>query len=80
MLRPGAASGFRLPRPGAPGDLLLRFAFYLLPVHLSVEKIVVRIRLLVVLALLTGLLSGCGYNTFQSGDEAVKAAWSEVIN
>lgn len=26
------------------------------------------------------LLSGCGYNEFQSGDEQVKAAWSEVIN
>src|SRR5690349_58474 len=31
-----------------------------------------------VLALL--LLSGCGYNTIQSGDEQVKAAWSEVLN
>jgi len=26
------------------------------------------------------LLSGCGYNDFQRQDEAVKAAWSEVIN
>jgi LemA protein len=26
------------------------------------------------------LLSGCGYNTLQSGDEQVKAAWSEVLN
>ncbi|MEA3192795.1 MAG: LemA protein [Betaproteobacteria bacterium] len=25
-------------------------------------------------------LSGCGYNTLQSQDEQVKAAWSEVIN
>ncbi|MDP3288567.1 MAG: LemA family protein [Methyloversatilis sp.] len=33
------------------------------------------------LALLTvTLLSGCGYNTLQSGDEQVKAAWSEVLN
>ena len=24
--------------------------------------------------------SGCGYNTLQSQDEAVKAAWSEVLN
>jgi LemA protein len=37
--------------------------------------------------LLTGLLatlclalSGCGYNTIQTQDEAVKAAWSEVVN
>jgi LemA protein len=26
------------------------------------------------------LLSGCGYNTLQSQDEQVKAAWSEVVN
>lgn len=26
------------------------------------------------------LLSGCGYNTIQQKDEAVKAAWSEVVN
>ena len=39
-----------------------------------------RIRLLAVLVLIASLLSGCGYNTFQAGDEAVKSAWSEVIN
>ena len=33
------------------------------------------------LALLVALsLSACGYNDFQRQDEAVKAAWSEVIN
>jgi LemA protein len=26
------------------------------------------------------LLSGCGYNAIQAKDEAVKAAWSEVVN
>ncbi len=26
------------------------------------------------------LLSGCGYNTLQSNDEAIKAAWAEVLN
>lgn len=32
-------------------------------------------------ALLAGaLLSGCGYNDFQTKDEATKAAWSEVVN
>ncbi len=31
-------------------------------------------------AMLAVLLSGCGYNTLQSGDEQVKAAWSEVLN
>jgi LemA protein len=25
-------------------------------------------------------LSGCGYNTLQQRDEAVKDAWSEVVN
>jgi LemA protein len=34
-----------------------------------------------VLAMLLALaLSGCGYNKFQTGDEQVKAAWSEVLN
>ncbi|MBA8885025.1 LemA family protein [Dokdonella fugitiva] len=28
----------------------------------------------------SSLLSGCGYNAIQSKDEAVKAAWSEVLN
>jgi LemA protein len=31
-------------------------------------------------ALLSLLLSACGYNDFQSKDEAVKASWSEVVN
>jgi LemA protein len=26
------------------------------------------------------LLSGCGYNAIQGGDEGVKAAWAEVLN
>ncbi len=30
--------------------------------------------------LLSLLLGGCGYNTLQSGDEQVKASWSEVVN
>ena len=33
-----------------------------------------------VLAAVTLTLSACGYNTFQSGDEAVKAGWAEVLN
>ena len=28
----------------------------------------------------TVLLTGCGYNTMQTQDEAIKAKWSEVIN
>jgi LemA protein len=32
---------------------------------------------LIVLAVCT---SSCGYNTIQSGDEAVQAAWSDVVN
>ncbi|HEY3520617.1 MAG TPA: LemA family protein [Rhodanobacteraceae bacterium] len=31
-------------------------------------------------AAICGLLSGCGYNSIQQKDEAVKAAWSEVVN
>lgn len=35
---------------------------------------------LTLLALLAGLLSGCGYNQIQTTDEQVTAAWSEVLN
>jgi len=37
------------------------------------------LRMISLLVLLV-LLSGCGYNAMQSGDESVKAAWSEVLN
>jgi len=37
-------------------------------------------RLLLTLSLFSAMLSGCGYNQFQSKDEATKAAWSEVVN
>ncbi len=33
-----------------------------------------------VLACLAVMLSGCGYNTIQQKDEAVTAAWSQVLN
>ena len=39
-----------------------------------------RMRLIAVLALAASLLSGCGYNQIQINDEAVAAAWSEVLN
>ena len=39
-----------------------------------------RLRLLAVLAFAAALLSGCGYNQIQINDEAVNAAWSEVLN
>ncbi len=31
-------------------------------------------------ALVTLLLSGCGYNTLQTTDEQIKASWAEVLN
>jgi LemA protein len=37
-------------------------------------------RLLAVATLAGTLLSGCGYNDFQTKDEATKAAWGEVVN
>jgi LemA protein len=30
--------------------------------------------------LVTASLSGCGYNEFQTKDEAIKASWAEVVN
>ena len=35
---------------------------------------------LFVISLVVLLLSGCGYNSIQKSDEAVKAGWSEVLN
>jgi LemA protein len=32
------------------------------------------------MVLVTLLLSGCGYNTLQTTDEQIKAAWAEVLN
>ena len=32
------------------------------------------------MVLLTALLGGCGYNTFQTTDEQIKASWAEVLN
>lgn len=39
-----------------------------------------RFRLWALLALVSTLLSGCGYNQIQVNDEQVKSAWSEVLN
>ena len=40
-----------------------------------------KIRTWWIAALLSALLlSGCGYNDLQRGDEQIKAAWSEVVN
>ena len=36
--------------------------------------------LIALVAVLALCLGGCGYNDFQSGDEQVKAGWSEVVN
>lgn len=40
----------------------------------------IRLMQALVLLMLVAVLSGCGYNTIQSKDEAVNAAWSEVLN
>lgn len=39
-----------------------------------------RMFIVFMLALTTLGFSGCGYNTLQAQDEAVKAGWSEVVN
>ena len=39
-----------------------------------------RMRLLGLFLVLSMLLGGCGYNQIQINDEAVNAAWSEVLN
>ncbi len=39
-----------------------------------------RLLKLAFLLVLVSVISGCGYNSIQSKDEGVKAAWSEVVN
>jgi LemA protein len=39
-----------------------------------------RTSLLLVSLLSATLLTGCGYNALNAGDEQIKAAWSEVVN
>lgn len=39
-----------------------------------------RLMKMALLAVTVATLSGCGYNTIQGQDEAVKASWSDVIN
>ena len=39
-----------------------------------------RFKLIVLLAVFTSLLSGCGYNTLQTADEQIKSGWAEVLN
>src|SRR5688572_7214058 len=44
------------------------------------SRIMRRIFISLLLLSLATLLSGCGYNTIQQKDEAVKAGWSQVLN
>ncbi|MET3130904.1 LemA protein [Oxalobacteraceae bacterium GrIS 1.11] len=48
--------------------------------HIKNSRFTTWMRLLLTLALIGALLPACGYNQFQSKDEAIKAAWSEVVN
>lgn len=43
-------------------------------------KLIVKARVLLTIILMTSFLSGCGYNSFQSSDEQIKADWAEVLN
>jgi LemA protein len=48
--------------------------------QLAVMEGSMRIWTLAFMAVVATALSGCGYNSLQSQDESVKAAWSEVVN
>jgi LemA protein len=52
-----------------------KIRFYL---HEIKEGIMKRLFPVILLILLFGTLPGCGYNTMQANDEAVKAAWGDV--
>ena len=57
------------PRPDSPYQ---RFEFF---GEMRMRKLLTILTAASVLS-----LSGCGYNTFQSSDEQIKASWSEVVN
>src|SRR6187399_3450476 len=46
----------------------------------GISNILSRFRALLLLVLVTGSVSGCGYNEVITQDEGVKAAWAEVQN
>src|SRR6187399_3121091 len=46
----------------------------------GISNILSRFRALLLLVLVTGSVSGCGYNEVITQDEGVKAAWAEVEN
>jgi LemA protein len=48
-------------------------------VNFAVHRTTAAVRIATVV-LLAALFSGCGYNKLQTQDEAVKTAWSEVLN
>src|SRR5687768_5261603 len=48
--------------------------------HQSRGTLMRKLLMTLVLVSLAGMLSGCGYNTIQQKDEAVKAGWSQVLN
>jgi LemA protein len=51
-----------------------------LVVRSTVPSNFARVARLAAVAAIATLLSACGYNEFQTKDEGVKAAWSEVVN
>ena len=57
--------------------ILLSLAAASLPIRVLTSTFAFTIALTISLAL---GLSGCGYNTFQTTDEQIKASWSEVLN
>ena len=46
----------------------------------ALKSVLAQRAIVVGLVLVAAVLSGCGYNTLQSDDEQIKAAWSEVLN
>ena len=72
---------FPTGRPCGPQIIAIALCDTIYPAFRATFKdFTMRTRLFAFLVLIASLLSGCGYNTFQTGDEAVKSAWSEVLN
>jgi LemA protein len=72
------ASRACMRRDGLPARRILIYARRTFPiVEVSTMHRPVRKLMLWIVPL---MLSGCGYNALQRGDEAIKAGWSEVLN
>jgi LemA protein len=81
-LQPSLLLRLQLPSPGVHRSLETQVAAVAanLKIHNHFGVISMRKLFILLISVFVLTLSGCGYNTFQSTDEQIKASWSEVLN